>query len=196
MNPTEKNIKSSAVQPKEAQNIQEAQNTKEASNAKGSLSQYLAAKEISPLLKHTGIHFLEFALGFLSLAKCHYHPSQEMKVNSLPFFALIALDSWAEQDYTMSELAEKLNITKQQLSHMIKVLEERGLVERIHDTANRRRVYIRICDSGREIMNQMKQDMLSSTLSGLRGYTQEELTSMDECLCRLMELMEKFNAES
>lgn len=109
-------------------------------------------KKNSDLLKNTGIHFLEFALGFLSLAKCHYQPSQDMKVNSLPFFALIALDSWADQDYTMSELADKLSITKQQLSHMIKVLEERGLVERIHDTANRRRVYIRICDSGREMM--------------------------------------------
>ena len=153
-------------------------------------------KKNSNLLKNTGIHFLEFALGFLSLAKCHYQPSHDMKVNSLPFFALIALDSWADQDYTMSELADKLSITKQQLSHMIKVLEERGLVERIHDTANRRRVYIRICDSGREMMNQMKQEMLSSTLFGLRAYTPEELASMDECLCRLMELMKKFNCET
>lgn len=151
--------------------------------------------EPSFLLKNTGIHFLEFALGFLSLAKCHYQPSQDIKVNSLPFFALIALDSWADQDYTMSELADKLSITKQQLSHMIKILEERGLVERIHDAANRRRVYIRICDSGRELMNQIKQEMLDSTLTGLRAYTQEELTSMDECLCRLMKLMEKFNCE-
>ena len=131
-------------------------------------------KKNSNLLKNTGIHFLEFALGFLSLAKCHYQPSHDMKVNSLPF----------------------LSITKQQLSHMIKVLEERGLVERIHDTANRRRVYIRICDSGREMMNQMKQEMLSSTLFGLRAYTPEELASMDECLCRLMELMKKFNCET
>lgn len=43
-------------------------------------------KKNSNLLKNTGIHFLEFALGFLSLAKCHYQPSHDMKVNSLPFF--------------------------------------------------------------------------------------------------------------
>ncbi len=147
------------------------------------------------LLENTGIHFLEFALSFLSLAKCHYQPSQEMKVNSLPFFALIALDSWAETDYTMSELADKLSITKQQLSHMISVLEERGLVERIHDTTNRRRVYIKICDSGREMMNQMKKEMFASTLYGLRSYTSEELESMNNCLCILMKLMEKFNCD-
>ena len=30
----------------------------------------------------------------------------------------------------------------------------------------------------------------------LRAYTPEELASMDECLCRLMELMKKFNCET
>ena len=34
-------------------------------------------KKNSNLLKNTDIHFLEFALDFLSLAKCHY-PSQAM----------------------------------------------------------------------------------------------------------------------
>ena len=69
-------------------------------------------KKNSNLLKNTGIHFLEFALGFLSLAKCHYQPSHDMKVNSLPFFALIALDSWADQDYTMSTSASAIPVVR------------------------------------------------------------------------------------
>ena len=95
----------------------------------------------------------------------------------------------------MSELAEKLQITKQQLSKMINMLEEKGLVERIHDRENRRRVYIRICDAGREMMDDLKQEMLESTLWGLRPYSQEELLEMDSCICRLIKLMEKFNTD-
>ncbi len=144
---------------------------------------------------HTvGIHFLEFAVAFLTLSKCQYH-SSSLKVSSLPFFTLVALDSWAEKDYTMSELAEKLRITKQQLSKMINMLEEKGLVERIHDQENRRRVYIRICDAGREMMDCLKQEMLESTLFGLRSYSPEELFEMDSCICRLIKLMEKFNTD-
>ena len=135
---------------------------------------------------HTvGIHFLEFAVAFLSLSKCQYH-SSSLKVSSLPFFTLVALDNWAEKDYTMSELAEKLRITKQQLSKMINMLEEKGLVERIHDRENRRRVYIRICDAGREMMDCLKQEMLESTLFGLRSYSPEELFEMDSFICRLI----------
>lgn len=144
---------------------------------------------------HTvGIHFLEFAVAFLTLSKCQYH-SSSLKVSSLPFFTLVALDNWAEKDYTMSELADKLRITKQQLSKMINMLEEKGLVERIHDRENRRRVYIRICDAGREMMDCLKQEMLESTLFGLRSYSPGELFEMDSCICRLIKLMEKFNTD-
>lgn len=144
---------------------------------------------------HTvGIHFLEFAVAFLTLSKCQYH-SNSLKVSSLPFFTLVALDNWAEKDYTMSELADKLRITKQQLSKMINMLEEKGLVERIHDRENRRRVYIRICDAGREMMDCLKQEMLESTLFGLRSYSPGELFEMDSCICRLIKLMEKFNTD-
>ena len=56
--------------------------------------------------------------------------------------------------------------------------------------------YLEASQKFSEMMNQMKQEMLSSTLFGLRAYTPEELASMDECLCRLMELMKKFNCET
>ncbi|MFR6329077.1 MAG: MarR family winged helix-turn-helix transcriptional regulator [Eisenbergiella sp.] len=99
-----------------------------------------------PDINSVGVHFLEFAVAFLTLAKCQYH----MKMTSSKFPPLFhpggTLDNWADVDYTMSELADKLQITKQQLSKMINVLEEKELVERIHDKENRRRVYIRICD--------------------------------------------------
>lgn len=142
-----------------------------------------------------GIHFLEFAVAFLTLAKCQYQRDTDVKVNSLPFFTLVALDNWAEEDYTMSELAEKLQITKQQFSRLINDLEEKGLVERIHDKENRRRVYIRICDLGREMMEDLKQDMLNCTLQGLRSYSVAELAEMDFCICRLTKLMEKFDTD-
>lgn len=144
--------------------------------------------------KHSvGIHFLEFTVAFLSLAKCQYQQDHLVKINSTAFYALVALDSWADSDYTMTELAEKLQITKQQLSKLINDLEDKGLVERIHDTANRRRVYIRISEAGRTVMEDLKCHMLDCTLTGLNSYTVEELADMDQCICRLTRLMEKFN---
>lgn len=146
--------------------------------------------------KTVGVHFLEFTVAFLTLAKCQYQAENTVKVSSMPFFTLVALDNWADEDYTMTELADKLQVTKQQLSKLINDLEDKGLVERIHDTANRRRVYIRIRDDGRAMMDELKGHMLESTLKGLKSYSGQELAEMDYCICRLTELMEKFNRDS
>ena len=156
-----------------------------------------AAQTFSDTLQTAGVHFLEFSVAFISMVKRHYQQDGggDVRANSLSFLALLALDSWSNDHYTMSDLAEKLQIPKQQLTKLINDLETKGLVERIHDTENRRRVYIRICDTGRTLMDEVKQEMLQSTLHGLRAYSKEELQEMDQCICRLTELMEKFNTE-
>lgn len=147
-------------------------------------------------IQSVGVHFLEFAIAFLTLSKCQYQQDTAVKVSSMPFFTLVALDNWADEDYTMSELADKLQVTKQQLSKLINDLEEKQLVERIHDTANRRRVYIRIREEGHIMMNELKVQMLNSTLKGLSAYNDGELSDMDYCICRLTELMGKFNTDN
>ena len=156
-----------------------------------------AAQTFSDTLQTAGVHFLEFSVAFISMVKRHYQQDGggDVRANSLSFLALLALDSWSNDHYTMSDLAEKLQIPKQQLTKLINDLETKGLVERIHDTENRRRVYIRICNAGRILMDEVKQEMLQSTLHGLRAYSKEELQEMDQCICRLTELMEKFNTE-
>lgn len=143
-------------------------------------------------LRTAGMHFLEFAFTFLTFAKCQYQSANHIKINSLPFFTLSVLADLKDENYTMSDLADKLQITKQQLSRLINDLEDKELVERIHDTANRRRVYIRISPCGLKAMDCLKETMLDSTIAALHIYNENELEQLDSCLKTLMPLMEKF----
>lgn len=156
-----------------------------------------AALTFSDTLQTSSVHFLEFSVAFTSMVRRHYQQdgNGDLRANSLAFHALLALDSWSNDHYTMSDLAEKLQIPKQQLTKLINDLETKELVERIHDTENRRRVYIRICEKGHLLMEELKQEMLQSTLHGLRSYSKDDLLELDHCICRLTELMEKFNTE-
>lgn len=156
-----------------------------------------AALTFSDTLQTSSVHFLEFSVAFTSMVRRHYQQdgNGDLRANSLAFHALLALDSWSNDHYTMSDLAEKLQIPKQQLTKLINDLETKELVERIHDTENRRRVYIRICEKGHLLMEELKQEMLQSTLHGLRSYSKDDLLELDHCICRLTELMEKFNTD-
>ena len=130
-------------------------------------------------LRTAGTHFLEFAFSFLTFAKCQYQSANHIKINSLPFF-------------TLSVLADQKD-EKQQLSKLINDLEDKALVERIHDTANRRRVYIRISPCGLEAMERLKETMLETTIAALHIYNEEELETLNSCLESLTPLMEKFH---
>ena len=76
-------------------------------------------------LRTAGTHFLEFAFSFLTFAKCQYQSANHIKINSLPFFTLYVLADQKDENYTMSDLADKLQITKQQLSKLINDLEDK-----------------------------------------------------------------------
>ena len=54
-------------------------------------------KKNSNLLKNTGIHFLEFALGFLSLAKCHYQPNKVEAVAAIKAMVTVLINAFISE---------------------------------------------------------------------------------------------------
>lgn len=150
----------------------------------------------TPDYRMVGEHFLDFTITFLNLAKCKYHQQNKIKANSLGFQALILLSRPGCPSPTMSELAGQLEITKQQLTKLINDLEEKQLVERQHDSKNRRQVYLRITPTGLNIVMQLKEAMLGCTMAGLSDFSDEELAQLDGCLTTLSGLLKKFHPEA
>ena len=140
-----------------------------------------------------GAHFLRFTINFFALAKGQYHQQNVVKANTLAFNTLLTLNELNGHDLTMSELAEELDITKQQLTKLVNDLEEKELVRRIHDSKNRRQAYIRITERGAQMLADLKSRMMDSTVNALSSYTEDELAELDECLVKLGKLLEKFN---
>lgn len=89
-------------------------------------------------------------------------------VSGLQKYALFIL--YKKGRHNMSELAEQLLITRQQLTKLVDALVEKGLAERGDDPGNRRHVMITLTESGRRCMEASvnnKLDALSKLLSAL-----------------------------
>ena len=138
-------------------------------------------------------HFVTFATKFFYLAKSQYQQQNQIRVNTVAFHALIILQELEGGNFTMSQLAEELCITKQQLTKLVNDMEEKGLVERVHNQENRRQVYIRITSLGQHMLDDLKTHMRLSTQQAMEAYTEEELQEMDRCLVSLTKLLKKFN---
>lgn len=73
-------------------------------------------------------------------------------------------------DLTMSHLADLLGVSYSNATGVIDRVEERGLVERVRDTADRRVVIVRLTDEGRDRLSDiqlLKEDLLLKVLERL-----------------------------
>ena len=139
-----------------------------------------------------GERFLNFTIRFFNMARSQYQQQNQIRANTLAFQTMVILNQPERTEPTMSELADELQITKQQLTKLVNDLEEKSLVERHHDSRNRRLVYLRITPRGTHILQQLKDAMLCCTIGGLSSFSQDELVQLDQCLSTLSLLLEKF----
>lgn len=131
--------------------------------------------------QQVGADLLSFSVRFFSAAKAGCR-SGKLRTHSLAFQAMAVLFELKDQDFTMSQLASFLDITKQQLTKLVNALEEKGLVERCHNSVNRRQVYIHLTSQGRGLFQAARDDMLKQLCLALEGCSQEELEELSRSI--------------
>ncbi len=75
---------------------------------------------------------------------------------SMVGFGVVALLE-IEEPVPMSRIAESLNVALPNATGIIGRLAERGIVERTHDTVDRRVVLVSLTDAGRQLIREMEQ---------------------------------------
>ena len=145
-------------------------------------------------LENTGAHFVDFTIAFFNLIKCKYRTGDPIRFHSQGFQVLTELNQNETEaaPITMSEMADRLQITKQQLTRLSNDLEEKSLIMRVHDPDNRRQVYIQITKEGQALLLPVKREILADMIKTLAGLKEEELFQMDQALSTLAPLIVRF----
>ena len=92
--------------------------------------------------------FLNFMVDYYALMRRHLIETNQFRFNSHGFSMLYTLQKYRDQQITMTQFAEVMGITKQQLTKLVNDMEQQGFVRRLHNEVNRRQVYIEITDEG------------------------------------------------
>lgn len=91
---------------------------------------------------------------------------------------------------TMQELAEHLTVTPPTATAMVKRLLAQGYVERTHDEADLRTVWVKPTDTGRQAVSVFLRARLASLESRLEHLSDEERASIVAALPALRHLIE------
>ncbi|MCL1975999.1 MAG: MarR family transcriptional regulator [Firmicutes bacterium] len=111
--------------------------------------------------------------------------------NKMHFPILYALCNHPPPGLTMTQLAEAMLVSPQQLSRLVGGMEENGLVKREHDMINRRLVYVRALNAGRLEMERFIKEIRKWMAGELEMYSTEEMYHLHECFVFIRRLLEK-----
>ncbi|MGN1345373.1 MAG: MarR family transcriptional regulator [Eubacteriales bacterium] len=125
--------------------------------------------------------FLDFMVDYYAMIRRHLVETNEFRMHSHGFSTLYALRSYRGRPITMTQFANEMGITKQQLTKLVNDLEERQYVVRSHNTENRRQVYVEITERGVQHLEKMLGEIVHEILTALSGFTDEEKRKIVAC---------------
>jgi DNA-binding MarR family transcriptional regulator len=91
----------------------------------------------------------------------------------------------------ITEIGERLQVARAQMTHLIDKLVELGMVERQTDSADRRVTNIVLTDKGSDFLDEHGGHIWKATKEFLSGLTDEELADLSASLERLREILSR-----
>jgi DNA-binding MarR family transcriptional regulator len=88
------------------------------------------------------------------------------------------LESLAVDSLTLSELAEREGVSLATMSNTVATLVDRGWVERIQHSSDRRKVQLTLTPAGKEMSRQIYRRLEGSVNQLIRDLPQEDLTNL------------------
>ena len=96
-----------------------------------------------------------------------------------------------EKQATLSEIGQRLQISKQQMTNICDKLLHAGLITKRQDSEDRRRMLISMTSAGDKILDDQNELVRQRFLSSLRGLSEEERTELRHSITNLNHYIEK-----
>jgi DNA-binding MarR family transcriptional regulator len=112
---------------------------------------------------------------------------------------LFCIKKSGETEMKVSEISRILQVKAPTVTQLVNELENRGQVERITRSSDRRSVWIKITEEGEKVIEKAEEE-IRSTYSGLIDYLGEEesrmlIASLDKVYAFFLERMDEGNSE-
>ena len=135
--------------------------------------------------------FIDFIFEFYSLIRRHIVEINPYRIHSHGFTMLYSLRNSTGKSITMSDLSDKLGITKQQLTKLVNDFEENGYVRRVRSEENRRVIFVEITDAGNVCLDEMISEIMEEIKTTLKNFSESDMDKIIESTRTLSEIFRR-----
>ncbi len=118
-------------------------------------------------------------------------PFREFLTDLSPMQVHVLLLLKDKQPISMSELADKMNISRQQLTFLTKKLEDNSYIHRIHDKHDRRSVKISITIAGIDFLKEHRTKSLALIIKKLGQLSSEDINELHKAIETFNKILSK-----
>ena len=118
---------------------------------------------------------------FVELDLEHDRVARDLGVARSDLTALVVLDA-ADAPVGLADLGRRLGLGRPATTALADRLSARGLVHRVADPDDRRRVRLELSDDARAVAGQVTRDLARRLSSRLTGWTRQDLTTAADVL--------------
>ncbi|MCU6761769.1 Uncharacterized HTH-type transcriptional regulator yusO [uncultured Roseburia sp.] len=119
----------------------------------------------------------------------HFMNLQKYDLTKNQWKALIIIAN--SSTLSMSQLAQRMNISREQASRTIAPLADRKLVERKINAENRRQIDISLSKEGRQLFNDLKSSTSNLICRSMDKLSEEEISEFKEAFKIIMKTLNK-----
>lgn len=120
---------------------------------------------------------------------------EELSMATIPILKVL----YKHDTLSQHALAEKLHHSDAAISRQVAILEKKGHIQVVHDTANRRLSMLQLTDSGRTVVDRMRRKVEAYFATALAELSSEEidvLLKANQKLCDVLCRTKKDNGEN
>lgn len=126
------------------------------------------------------------------LKKRLFRPDFEQGANQLPLsYAQVLATLSIEESMTVTEISERFDIAKPNITPLIDRMIEAGYVKRVRNSTDRRVVHVFILDKGREKVTEMVKSLQDTVQGWSKTMTEEDMGRVTDAIELIRSILAK-----
>ena len=121
-----------------------------------------------------------------------FRPDFDQGANQLPLsYAQVLATLDIEESMTVTEISERFDIAKPNITPLIDRMIEAGYVKRVRNSTDRRVVHVIILEKGREKVREMVASLTNTVQGWSKALTEEEIQKVTDAIEEIRSILAK-----
>lgn len=121
------------------------------------------------------------------------HMDEIVRAHQMPFSHIQILVMLAGENLSIGQISQRLGIAKPNITPLVDVMRDSGLVERVRSQTDRRIVHVRLLEAGKEKLEAIRSDIAEQVAAWKGSLSRSEIKELNNAMASIIRIAGSIN---